>query len=250
VTFSLWPPVVLAVGSALALAGLTKLTVVSAVVIPIGVIALVPAARMLARAAASVARPGLSLALVAGFLLTMAFFATDGFVPLMLTRIRGRTVGEASIVVTLATVGWGLGSWWQSRVVGHRSAGWLIRLGAAGVVLGAAGVALGLASVPLVLPYLAWGVAGLGMGVAYPTVYLVTMERAGPGTEGSAVALMLLVDTLGAAVGAGLGGASVALAEGAGTDLRAGLLGAFVLAAAAGVALVILARRLTVAAAG
>ena len=51
------------------------------------------------------------------------------------------------------------------------------------------------------------------MGIAYPTVYLVTMDRAGEGAEGTTVALLLLIDTLGAAMGTGLGGAAVAISE-------------------------------------
>jgi fucose permease len=87
-------------------------------------------------------------------------------------------------------------------------------------------------------------VAGLGMGVAYPTIYLVTMARAGRGTEGSAVALMLLVDSLGAAVGTGLGGSSVAIAHSVQASLRVGLLGAFALALVSAAALFGLAGRL------
>jgi MFS family permease len=183
-------------------------------------------------------------ALLSGFLLSLAFFGVDGFVPLLLTNIRGRTVAEASLVVTLATLGWSAGSWWQSRVVGRVSKPRLIIGGVVAVGLGAIGVASGLLSTPLIVPYAAWTVAGLGMGVAYPTVYLATMSRAAPGSEGTAVALMLLVDSLGVSAGAGLGGSAVAIVESLHVSLRIGLAAAFALALCATIALVPLATRL------
>ena len=133
------------------------------------------------------------------------------------------------------------GSWWQSRVSGRVQARRLVSLGAAAICLGAGGVAAGLiAATPLVVPYVAWTVAGVGMGVAYPTVYLVTMDRAGRGTEGVAVSLLLLLDSLGVATGAGLGGAAIGIARNAGAGIRGGLGAAFALAAMAGVGLVAL----------
>jgi ABC-type Fe3+-siderophore transport system permease subunit len=54
------------------------------------------------------------------------------------------------------------------------------------------------------------------------------------------------MDTLGVAVGAGLGGASVALAEQAGAELRLGIAGAFAVGLAAALLLFAIARRLPV----
>jgi MFS family permease len=176
--------------------------------------------------------------------MSVAFFAVDGFVPLLLTRVRGLSVAVASLVVTLATVSWSLGTLWQSRVAGRLSRAVLVRAGALAMAVGAAGVAAGLLRVPLAIPYVSWTIAGLGMGVAYPTVYLVTMERAGRGAEGSAVALMLLIDSLGVSVGTGLAGSAVALAAAAGTSLSVGLTGAFVLAIVAALALAAISPRL------
>jgi hypothetical protein len=52
------------------------------------------------------------------------------------------------------------------------------------------------------------------------------------------------MDTLGVAVGAGLGGASVALAEASGAELRVGIAGAFAIGLVAAVLLMAIARRL------
>ena len=59
---------------------------------------------------------------------------------------------------------------------------------------------------------IAWGIAGLGMGIAYSTLSLVVLEHAGQGSEGTATAAIqrLLLNVLGSALGAGVGGALVA----------------------------------------
>jgi MFS family permease len=237
-------PVLLSLGAAVVFIGLTDLSVWSAPLVAFGVAVAGPALRGLVARGSEVAGPGLSAALAAGFLLSLAFFAVDGFVPLMLTRIRGRSLGEASVAVTLATVSWSIGTLWQSRVASKVPGSVLVGVGALAIAAGAGGVASGLMHLPLAIPYVSWTIAGVGMGVAYPTVYLVTMDRAGPGAEGSAVALMLLVDSLGVSVGTGLGGSAVALAATSGASLSLGLTATFVLAIAAAIALASLSGRL------
>jgi MFS family permease len=235
-------PVQLSVGAAAVLVGLTEISPWSVPIVIVGAALAVPA--MVGLVGRGTGGPGLPVALLAGFLLSLAFFGVDGFVPLLLTNVRGRSVAEASLVVTLATLGWSAGTWWQSRVFARIAKPRLLMGGVLGIGIGALGVAAGLFSTPLVLPYAAWTVAGLGMGVAYPTVYLATMHRAAPGSEGSAVALMLLVDSLGVSAGTGLGGSAVAIVDALDVSLRVGLAGAFALALLATIALVPLAGRL------
>jgi MFS family permease len=237
-------PILLSVGAAAVFAGLTDLSVWSAPLVVAGLAVSGPALRGLVVRGTQEARAGLAAALAGGFLLTLAFFAVDGFVPLMLTHVRGRTLTEASVVVTLATVSWSLGTLWQSRVAARFPHSVLVAAGAMAIAAGAGGVAAGLLHAPLAIPYVSWTIAGVGMGIAYPTIYLVTMDRAGPGTEGSAVALMLLIDSLGVSVGTGLGGSAIALAATAGASLSVGLAGTFLLALAAALALVVLSPRL------
>jgi MFS family permease len=81
-------PLVLAVGTAAALAGLTNVSPWSVPLIAGGVAVALPAGMRLVRGGAG--GPGLALGLVAGFLLSLSFFAVDGFVPLLLTSVRGR----------------------------------------------------------------------------------------------------------------------------------------------------------------
>jgi hypothetical protein len=157
----------------------------------------------------------------------------------MLVRVRGTTVLEASVVITTATVAWSAASWWQSRMIGRLTRRSLVAGGAVMIAVGVSGLAAGLGPVPLFVPYLSWTLAGLGIGVAYPTLYVITMDRAAAGAEATAVGLVLLLDSLGTSVGSGMGGAAVAVASAAGVSLTAGLLAAFGLALAASVALAV-----------
>ncbi|HEY1330630.1 MAG TPA: MFS transporter [Actinomycetota bacterium] len=234
----------LGIGAAALLGGVTDARWATLPLVAVGLALVIPALRRLVTGDDAASRRALSWALAAGFLVTFAFFATDGFVPLMLTRVRGLSVFEASLIITLATVAWSAGSWWQSRVAATAAPSRLVGAGGTAIALGTVGVAAGLVHWPLAIPFAAWVVAGVGIGVAYPTVYLVTMDRAGTGTEAGTVALLLVIDTLGTAIGTGLGGSAIAVATARGAGLSAGLAGAFALALLGAVGLVGVAPRL------
>jgi MFS family permease len=68
----------------------------------------------------------------------------------------------------------------------------------------------------------AWGVAGLGIGLAYSTTALVVLESAPPGEEGSASSAMQLANVLGTAIGTGVAGAILArVSDGGGSTAAA-----------------------------
>jgi MFS family permease len=81
------------------------------------------------------------------------------------------------------------------------------------VALGLAGIASVLIpGIPAIVAILAWGVGGLGMGLAYSTLSLVVLETASTDQMGSASASMELSSVLGIALGTGLGGVIIAFA--------------------------------------
>jgi MFS family permease len=235
----------LAAGTTALLWGLTELTWWSIALVVGGALLLLPALRRILPRGTFRARRGLPAAAAASFLVAFAFFGMDGFIPLMVTDVRGRTVAAAGLVITLASVAWAVGSWWQSRVAGRRTRSGLVAGGDAMVLAGSAAMAAGLATgVPLALPFLGWTLAGFGMGVAYPTITLVSMEQAIEGRQTQSIASVQLSEALGAALGPGLGGCAVALAASAGASLTTGLAGAFALCLAAGILLLAVCRRL------
>jgi MFS family permease len=78
---------------------------------------------------------------------------------------------------------------------------------------------------------LAWSVAGLGMGLSYAPLSLMMLREAPEGREGWASASLNLADVLGSALGAGLGGAAVAVGTERGWPLSSGVSVAFALPA-------------------
>ena len=65
-------------------------------------------------------------------------------------------------------------------------------------------------AVPAALGVLAWGVGGLGIGMAYSPLSVSALAEAEPGQEGTATSALQLSDVLGVALGTGLGGVIIA----------------------------------------
>jgi MFS family permease len=238
------PSLVLMVGAGALLAGLTDLSVWSIPLVAVGLGVTIPALRRITPPGTLTARDGLPAASAAAFLASAAFFATDGFVTLMLTETRGLSIGVASLVLTASAVSWSIGSWWQSRVIGRHGARRLVVGGAALVAGGTAMVAIGLLDVPILVAYVGWAIGSAGMGIVFPTIPLAVMSEAAEGREGGELSPTILMDYLGVGIGAGLGGASVALADAGTVSIEAGLAGAFAIGIVAAGLLALIARRL------
>jgi len=237
-------PLQLAIGVGAIVTGLSLLSLLS---LPLSILGLALTLTALGRilpAGSLRARPGMPAAVVTIFLLIFAYIGADYFIPLLLTSVRGRSLAEAGIVITAGTVSWSLGSWWQSRTITTHSRLALARLGTALLTLGLVGVVATLAGAPLVIPYVAWFIGGVGMGIAYPTAYLVIMDGAADAGAGSAISSAEVAERLGLALGGGLGGACIALALATHASLRTGLAGALALALMAAIAALVLAPRL------
>lgn len=179
------------------------------------------------------------------FLLIFAFIGTEYFLPLMLTAIRGRSIAEAGVIVTLGTVSWSISNWWQARAITRVSVVRLTRLGVVILTLAIAGVLLMLTGAPLLISYAAWFLAGTGMGIAYPTSYLVIMRAAPSGGEGTAVSAQQVAERLALALGGTVGGGCIALALAIHASLAAGLAATMALALLASLAAFALAPRLS-----
>jgi MFS family permease len=191
------------------------------------------------------ARPGLPVTVLSRGLLTFAFFGADTYVPLALTSVRGRSTAVASVAVTAATLSWTAAAWVQERKAADWPGRRLIR---AGFLIVAAGIACEVAAlfpgVPVAVGVAGWAVGGFGIGLAYSPVSLIVLGEAPSGQEGVASASLQLADTLGVALGAGLGGVLVAVGAAAGWAEWAGIAGAYALTATVAVAAAVLARRI------
>jgi MFS family permease len=193
------------------------------------------------------ARAGMPAGILIVFLLIFAFIGTEYFIPLMLTAIRGRSLAEGGIIVTLGALSWSIGNYWQSRVVQRVSAIALARLGVLILMLAIVGVMLMLTGAPLLISYVAWFLSGIGMGLAYPTAYLIIVREAPEGGEGNAVGAQQVAERLGLALGGAVGGACIALVLALRAPLIVGLTATFALALLAALGALLLAPRLQVA---
>ena len=82
-----------------------------------------------------------------------------------------------------------------------------VRLGALLLGVGIAGFAtVSLAGVPLAVVVAAWGVAGLGIGMAFSTLSVLALATAAAGEEGRTSSALQLNDYLANSVGVALGG--------------------------------------------
>ncbi|NMH81348.1 MFS transporter [Pseudonocardia xinjiangensis] len=180
------------------------------------VVAVAVAAPALLPAGALLARRGLPAVIAVRGLLSAAFLAEEAFLPLLLSRERGLSPTVSGLVLTAAAVTWSAGSWFQGR---HRapSRTTLLRCGTALVGVGVltAGATV-LPAVPVAVGVLGWAAAGLGMGLAYPTLSVLTLELSAPGEQGANSSALQIADALFAAVVLALTGALFAALVGSG----------------------------------
>jgi MFS family permease len=99
-------------------------------------------------------------------------------------------------------------------------------------------------AVPVAFAVVAWGVAGLGIGLAYAPLTVTVLGLAAAAEQGRVSAQLQLSDTLGTALGAGLGGVLVAVGAVAGWRQATALLGVFTLTGAVALVAALLTRGL------
>lgn len=245
------PALRLAVGTGVLLGGLELgAPWLAAGVVAAGLALAVPALVRLLPAGTLTARRGLPAGLAVSALLNFGFFAAEAFMPLGLTSLRGLSTGEAGLTLTAASITWAGGAWLQARLdarmQGQGRAGRVtvgIVLAAAGIVIMAAPIASD--SIPVVAAIVGWGVGGLGMGLAYPTLSLIVLARAPAGQEGAVSSSLRVSELLSVAVGTGLGGTVIALGERMEWAERTGIMIAFAMALAVTLVGVAASRRLT-----
>jgi len=238
--------ILVAMGAGLVTLGLTSSVIAATVLlvgfgIPVGVYAL----RRLTPPGTVLARPVLPAAVLLRGLLTFMFFGVDAFVPLVLVEWRGRSLTEAGLVLSGATIVWTAGSWVQARGSTRWSSARFVRVGFAIVLLGLASFMVVLRQdVPWQVALPTFALACFGMGLAYSPLALIVLIEATPQDQGSASSALSLTDTLGVALGTGVSGAIIAAGVRASGQPVPGLAIAFAVAMAVGLVGLLLTVRL------
>jgi MFS family permease len=215
----------LVIGSGMTLTGLQVQSIPIAIVLTLSGLAVgILSLHRILPAGTLQAKAGMPAAIATMGFLSMAFFGGDAFLPLTLISIRGQNTLVAGVALTAATMTWTVGSWLQAKLTARQGRRLLVTAGLLLVALGLAGIACVLIpGVPVVVAIVAWGVGGLGMGLAYSTTSLVVLETAPTGQEGSATASMELASVLGSALGTGLGGVIIGFFSVAGSTPVSGI---------------------------
>lgn len=167
----------------------------------------------------SLAGNGLSAVIVVRMLAAGSFFGAQAFLPLMLTQ-RGASLLMAGGAITLASSGWWVGSWLQSRPWLRVSRDRIVAMGALAVAAGLLTVAVS-AWLPDagIWPAIAGvTVAGLGMGLYTASTSLAVMQLSPAADLGRNTSSLQVGEMTGNALWAGIAGTIFVALDPAGHD--------------------------------
>lgn len=167
-------------------------------------------------------RPGVPATIGVRGILTCAFFAADAYVPLAVVDGRGASTWVGGAALTASSVAWAAGAWIQARAFGRVGPRWLDRTGFAALTVAVVVMIAVAQGLPTAMAVPGWGIAGLGMGLAYAPLAVVVLEAAHPDQQGEASASLQLSDALGVAVGTAIGGWVIATADARGASVASG----------------------------
>ena len=141
-----------------------------------------------------------------------AFFGCEAFLPLLLQRERGLTPLLAGVALSLGALGWFAGSWLQ----GHQQRGWsrrqLLQSGALLMCVGIVATSLAIQpGMPLWSAMVGWVLTGLGMGLIYPSLSVLTLSLSAPAHQGANTSALQLSEALGVATTLAVSGSLFAL---------------------------------------
>jgi MFS family permease len=207
----------------------------------VGLALALPALRSLLPAGTLRAARGLPSGIAVRGLLAVAFLGCDAFMPLALTELQGFSVSQAGLVISAASLSWSLGSFLQADLDRRDGGAGRPRRLLAGLAvlltgIGVTSVGVLADSVPVAFAIAGWAVAGLGIGIGYPSVGAIVLSAAPGGEEGEVSSALQLAETIGVAVFTGIGGALIAIGLEHDWDAVTALLLVFAAGAAAAVA--------------
>jgi MFS family permease len=197
------------------------------------------------------ARRGLPTVVLARGLASAAFFGTEVYLPYLLTREHGLTPAFAGLALTGGAVAWAIGSWLQGRLGDRLTNATALQIGTILVLVAViTSFTAALADLPPAVLMIGWVVSGGGMGLMFPRMSVMTLAYSEPDTQGFNSSAMSIGDAVGGALALAATGVVFAALDTAPDPLGIGgglpFAGCFTVAAIAGIAAVIVARRVTV----
>ncbi len=153
-------------------------------------------------------RRGLPSVIALRGIASAAFFGTEVFIPLLLSREYGLSPLWAGSVLTVGALGWCSGSWYQGNSRRTWSRAQFLSLGTSLILLGI----LLLGGVTALLKWyslpwgltvmicgalLSWIITGAGMGLTYPSLSVLTLSLSSPSEQGNNASALQLADGVG-----------------------------------------------------
>ena len=179
-----------------------------------------------------VARSTLAAALLLRLFACAVFFGLEAWLPWTLQRTGLASPLVAGLILSASATAWTAATWWVDGALPRVGALRILWIASALMLLGSGLACLALnhyASISLA--FLAWAIAGLGMGLCYPVVATLAMGCAEPGREGHLSMMMGLTDTLGITAAIGIGAAVLRADESGALTRMMGIWQGFVLLA-------------------
>jgi MFS family permease len=210
--------------------GWWPLAIIGAGTAAVGMVAILPAgtARL---------RPGTPAALGAMVLFAFGYFGADSLITVLLTSGFQVSLGQAAIVLSAAPLAWGVTSLLATRFTSARNKWVFPTVGLSLTALGAIVLAVELVvGGSFVVALVAWAVGGIGVGLAYPGLYVrATTAGSSRFTTSELATAVITAECVGQLLGRAVGG-TLSSANDTGGLFASYLLFAVALLASAGAA--------------
>lgn len=142
------------------------------------------------------------------------FIATEAYLPLMLKENHGWPPFQAGLVLTISSVTWALGSWYQGKIASRKILRLLPVIGATCQLVGIClAIPVAFSQVHGAFVLLGWLIAGTGCGLAYPGMSVHALALTPLERKGQTSSALQLADTFGAAFSIAISGLAFALLQ-------------------------------------
>lgn len=151
-------------------------------------------------------RRGLPSVIALRGMIGAAFFGCEAFLPLLLSRERGLSPLMAGIILSLGALGWSAGSWYQGHQRQGISRQRILQLGTVMIASGVALTTLVVIAAPLWIVLIGWTITGLGMGLTYPSLSVLTLSLSPAERQGANSSALQLSEAIAVATTLAVGG--------------------------------------------
>jgi len=152
------------------------------------------------------AAPGLPAVVALRGVAASAFFGTEAFLPLAFSTQHGLSPTWSGIGISVGAIGWFAGSWYQGHYA-KVSRQTLLNRGTTLMVAGTITASLStFAWMPVAAAVAGWLVTGLGMGMLYATVSVLTLSMSAAHEQGKNSSALQLCESLMVATTLAIGG--------------------------------------------